>query len=1198
MNGLDGGDLISLDALSNAEWVADLVDRLQRSEQVDFERYIAENPDRGTTLRRILPALQMLTRLADDEDGSANPREVAESIVRVGDYQTIRVLGRGGMGIVYEAVQISLNRRVALKILPTISAADPRRLRRFHIEAQAAACLQHPHIVPVYNVGFDSGIHYFAMQLIDGRTLAELIRGQGADGVDPGANSAFKFALDKTLINFSSDPSIPSPRDDSPGADLDDTGLGRTRTTLLKLKQSSRTRSAFRAMAELGRQAAEALQFAHEQGILHRDVKPSNILIDDSGWLWIADFGLARIPGDAELTASGDMLGTLRYMSPEQVLNPKGVIDHRTDVYSLGATLYEMITRRPAFAEDDRLQLIRRIVEDEPKPPRHIDPAIPRDLETIVLKAMSKDRAERYPTANALAADLLRFVERRAILARPPRLRDRLVKWGWRHQTAAMMMITAVLIGGALLGAAISWRYRLLRQHTREVEFALRLAEKHAQAANEERLKAQHHEWSTRRFLYGSQMRRAQEEASSGRLEFAQEILEGLRSRPGEADARGFEWNYLHRLCHRKLSTLFGHASPVYCMALSPNGKILASGDYDGTLILWDLPNWRQLSNERAHRTSIAGVAFSHDGSSVVSWTSGATSGDQAAFWDVKTGDKRLELPEIEGGIISIAFAPGDSELAMVVGKGGESKGELRFWDLSHGLDAIRLRPGGIAVDAIAYSPDGRWLISATEKGIIEQRDAHTHEIVRTLGPSISSRGKGLRAITFTPDSESILTATAQGITRWEAETGREMTLLPIANAVSIAASRGTNVGEMKQAAGGMSSPDQPGEVRPWHLSNQGSPGNFGFASPSGRGGLLAVRRLDVPLTLWELATGSKADQFPDRLRDRGNVLFDRTERSVFFGGDDGRIRSWHIIERPEPSLALPGHSGEVWGLAYSDDGNTLLSSGDDALIRLWNPRTGKAMGVLRGHDSLVSSVAVARGGQIVASAGFDNTVRLWRLPEGDQIAELKGHEDRIRAVTFSPDGRYVASAGSDNSLRVWEVNSLEQHWIHNRHTQAVRALAFDRSGSLLVSSGDDRTIRVTRLIGGSEVKSIPCPNRHTALSFSPNGKILASGDDRGYITLWDTEKWEQEKSFKGADAEIFGIAYSPDGQTLATGCGDTKVRLCDPSTGLVTLLLSGHSQRVNAVAFSPSGDSLATSDHEGIIRLWLGPKGEESPFE
>ena len=341
------------------------------------------------------------------------------------------------MGVVFEAVQVSLGRRVALKILPLAAAIDPRHLQRFQLEAQAAAHLHHPHIVPIHAVGCDRGVHYYAMQFVEGRSLADLVRetrreaGRAAGrrlraGRRPPARAGRRTPSRRRPS------STPPPR-----PSREPSGSAR----------SSRDLAPARSAARLGIQAAEALEHAHALGVLHRDIKPANLLVEPSGHLWVADFGLARFGADSDLTRTGDLLGTLRYMSPEQAMARRVVVDHRTDIYSLGATLYELLTARPAFDGHDRQELLRRIADEDPTPPRQLDPAIPRDLETIVLKAMAKEPEGRYATAQELADDLRRFLADEPIRARRPGPAERLAKWARRHRVA-LASATAALVAG------------------------------------------------------------------------------------------------------------------------------------------------------------------------------------------------------------------------------------------------------------------------------------------------------------------------------------------------------------------------------------------------------------------------------------------------------------------------------------------------------------------------------------------------------------------------------------------------------------------------------------------------------------------------------------------------------------------------------------------------------------------------------
>ena len=356
----------------------------------------------------------------------------------LGDFLLVRVLGRGGMGVVYEAVQRSLNRSVALKVLPFAAALDARQLQRFKNEAQAAAALHHPNIVPVFGVGCERSVHYYAMQLIDGQTLADMIAHLRQEVGRPAP------AMVPTT------PHIP----DAPAPSAE-TVIRATAST----ERTPRDPAHFRRVAELGIQAAEALDHAHKVGVVHRDIKPGNLMVDQRGNLWVTDFGLAHIQSDARLTMTGDLVGTLRYMSPEQALAKRVVVDHRTDVYSLGATLYELLTLEPAYRGNDRQELLRQIAFEEPRPPRRLNRAVPAELATIVLGAMEKNPADRYATAKDLADDLRRFLADEPIRARPAGIVLRLRKWRRRHPAAvAAALMASIMVLSAGLGWMVSDR--------------------------------------------------------------------------------------------------------------------------------------------------------------------------------------------------------------------------------------------------------------------------------------------------------------------------------------------------------------------------------------------------------------------------------------------------------------------------------------------------------------------------------------------------------------------------------------------------------------------------------------------------------------------------------------------------------------------------------------------------------------------
>jgi serine/threonine protein kinase len=404
----------------------------------DVEALAERHPPLAAQIRELVGALLLLHQVGPE--GEAPPPPVCTPGM-LGDFRLVREVGRGGMGIVYEAEQLSLCRRVALKVLPFAWTLNPRLLQRFKNEARAAAQLHHTHIVPIYSVGCERGVPFYAMQFIEGQSLAEVIRNlRGLAGLDESDGAA-----DDTKVIALADATLPAE-------------AGVTVAAALSTLRSSGGGAYFRAVAEFGVQAAEALEHAHQLGVIHRDIKPGNLLLEAGGQLWVSDFGLAQFQSDAALTTTGDVVGTLRYMSPEQALAKRGLVDHRTDIYSLGSTLYELLTLRPAFNGQDREELLRQIVFDEPRPFRRVDPAIPADLSTVVSKAMAKAVEERYATAQEVADDLRRFLEHRPILARPPALGERIIKWARRHRpvvAAALVLLVLAAVGFAASTALI-----------------------------------------------------------------------------------------------------------------------------------------------------------------------------------------------------------------------------------------------------------------------------------------------------------------------------------------------------------------------------------------------------------------------------------------------------------------------------------------------------------------------------------------------------------------------------------------------------------------------------------------------------------------------------------------------------------------------------------------------------------------------
>ena len=500
---MNAAETIARDLDSLVAEVADrFTDEVKQGRAPSVEAYAQRHPEIATIIRQVFPALAILGDISAGATAglpssasvlheSDDPAHPASSTGVLGDFRILREIGRGGMGVVYEAEQISLGRRVALKVLPFAAMLDRQQLARFKNEARAAATLDHPNIVAIYSVGGERSVHFYAMQLIEGQSLAQVI-----DQLRAGSNEQ-GVANERETESSHLDCSPPL-HGEGLGEGCRDTAPIAALSTLPAFD----TRDYFRAVAKLGIQAAEALDHAHQNGILHRDIKPANLLVECSHHaprdetsngphgrknhhaerddytlkLWITDFGLARIEQDAGMTMTGDILGTLRYMSPEQALAKRVVVDHRGDIYSLGVTLYELLTLQPVFPGNDRQELLRQIACDEPRKLRQISPRIPQDLQTIVEKAIEKDPTDRYATALELRNDLIAFLEHRSVVARSPSSIHSTRKWLRRHRPMVVASGVTLMVAIAVGMVGLLFAFHRERQQRQAAQQSLELA--------------------------------------------------------------------------------------------------------------------------------------------------------------------------------------------------------------------------------------------------------------------------------------------------------------------------------------------------------------------------------------------------------------------------------------------------------------------------------------------------------------------------------------------------------------------------------------------------------------------------------------------------------------------------------------------------------------------------------------------------
>lgn len=726
----------------------------------DRQALLVENPDMADSLRDCLASLEWIDAAAHDRGEIIGPLVgdlAAPAQDTLGDFRLLRVIARGGMGVVYEAEQQSLARRVALKILPLASMLDPRQRQRFLNEAHAAAQLNHPNIIDVIAVGCERGVHFYAMRLVDGPTLAQVIadareasgarRSSGEKEITPPSNAS----QEPHATTESYHGQIPPERLDLPDHTDDNnpkSEIQNPKSTIVGLSTES-PREYCRLVARLMIEVAQALDYAHQVGVIHRDVKPSNILLDGRGKAWVTDFGLARLETSSELTLTGDLLGTLRYMSPEQLLGQRAAVDHRTDVYSLGATLYELLTLRPAFAAFDRAELLRQISVESPRPPRKLNRSLPAELETITLKALEKSPADRYRTAGELADDLQRFLDHRPIQARRSRMTAHAKSIWRRYQVLLVAVMTTLLLATSVAGVLV-WR-----QWTEAVE------QRGLVVAREADL---------RRRLYAADIRGAHHAWQRGDVARAQELLDRYAG-PNAEDLREFAWHYLSELLAARpapITVLRPRHGNIYCVQFSPDGRHLAAACGDGHVEVWNVADWSPRHSLPAHQADADCVAFSPDGKLLAS---GGEDG-WLRLWNVETGELIRSIEAGQKDTLTIAISPDDGTLAA-----GGIDGLVRFWQLPEGTPKGEYRASGGRVQHLAFSPDGTRLATAGGDSNAMIVEVSTHAPLFALPSQLTAAF----AVAFSPQGDELALGSGTGLVALvDASSGRAESLLGI----------------------------------------------------------------------------------------------------------------------------------------------------------------------------------------------------------------------------------------------------------------------------------------------------------------------------------------------------------------------------------------------------------------------------------
>jgi len=1186
----------------------DFLDARARGEPVSEDELFARYPEFADQLREHLAMLREMGGMpgagradgSDTTDQTLDIRGTGSSFASLPHdsftgYEIIHEVHRGGQGVVYQAIQKATKRKVAIKVMKEGPFAGSRDKARFEREVQILGALNHPNIVTIHDSGIASGHHYFVMDYISGQPL-EVWMASG------------QRSIEETLKLFA--------------------------------------------------KICEAVNAAHLKGVIHRDLKPGNIRIDNQGEPHVLDFGLAKM-ATAEvtngsrpqvMTVTGQFVGSLPWASPEQAEGAPDKIDTRTDVYSLGVILYEMLTGKfPYEVIGNMRDVLDRIMKSEPAKPSTIRRQVNDEVETIVLKCLSKERERRYQTAGELARDLGHYLKGEPIEAKRDSgmyvLRKQLRRYRLPVAIGAVLMV--------LVTAGLAVSTTLWQQATQERDRAdgeRDRAEAATTQATAERARAEAASLKATKEANKalSALSRTERQAYAANVTAADAYLRAndvsgarLHLDMCPAHLRGWEWSYLNARLDNSIAALHGHTAEITCFATSPDGKRIVTGSEDHTAKLWDLATGSEVFSLRAHTESVTCVAFSPDGTRIATGSRDKT----VRLWDAASGSELATLRGHPPRIERVSFSPDGKRIATKPEPTSSDTPEgppdtVRLWDVATGVELSAL--SGKSLHAGPYGPEfafskdsQRMLTWSTRDETAVVWDSLTGaEVCRLLG-----HRKGVTNAVFSPDGKRIATASYdETVKLWDVATGAGLVTFddngggcfdlqfaldgkrlvgmtscgflqlwdPNARAAVASIDCCDTVGaSLKISPDGkrIITGSYGGVIRSWdsatgnHIATLG--GMIGLTgvcafSPTGDQFIAGSRSL---ARVVDLATGSELAQL------RGFTGCEPLQVAYGLHGTriiilfDGAVKLWNA--NPAPDVLTLRGGDHIVSAALSPDGTrVVIFYGGDNTGKLWDLATGTELVSLRGHSDSVVDAAFSPGGDLIITGSDDNTAKLWNASAGTEVLTLRAHTGPVGLVAFSPDGARVLTGSADQTAKLWDAVTGTELLTLRGHSQIVHLAAFSQNGTRVVT-GSAGIVKVWDAATGAEVITFPCRNP----ILSPDGTRIIGrdeGEDHVY-KIWDSASGAELTALRGSLASANQVAWSRDGRHVVSACEDGSARLWDTMSGNELATLRGHTNAVGWAGFSPDGGRVVTASGitppwtlDTTIRLWDTATGSE----